>query len=57
MVAIFIILITACALTLARNGVVRHESIMSLRNKLEELGKIKGVNLDEKGGYTPWVQI
>ena len=32
-----------------RNGVVRHESVMKLRNKLEELGKMKGVNQDEKG--------
>ena len=33
-----------------RNGVVRYESVMMLRNKLEELGKMKGVNQDEKGG-------
>ena len=25
---------------------------MTLRNKLEELGKIKRVNQDEKGGYS-----
>lgn len=35
-----------------RNGVVRYESVMMLRNKLEELGKMKGVNQDEKGGST-----
>ena len=33
-----------------RNGIVRYESVMMLRNKLEELGKMKGVNQDEKGG-------
>lgn len=33
----------------SRNGVVRYESVMKLQNKLEELGKIKGVNQDEKG--------
>ena len=32
-----------------RNGTVRYESVMHLRNKLEELGKMKGVNQDEKG--------
>lgn len=32
-----------------RNGAVRHESVMRLRNKLEQLGKMKGVNQDEKG--------
>ena len=32
-----------------RNGTVRYESVMMLRNKLEELGKMKGVNQDEKG--------
>ena len=35
---------------ISRNGVVRYESVMRLRNKLEELGKMKGVNQDEKGG-------
>ena len=34
---------------ITRNGVVRHESVMRLRNKLEELGKMKRVNQDEKG--------
>ena len=34
-----------------RNAVVRHESVMRLRNKLEELGKMKGVNQDEKGAH------
>lgn len=32
-----------------RYGAVRYESVMRLRNKLEELGKMKGVNQDEKG--------
>ena len=32
-----------------RNGVVRFESVMRLRNKLEELGKMEGVNTKEKG--------
>jgi len=32
-----------------RNGIVRHESVMKLRNKLEEFGKRKGINQDEKG--------
>jgi len=36
-------------LSKSRNGIVRHESVMKLRNKLEELGKMKGVNQDEKG--------
>ena len=35
----------------SRNGVVRYESVMKLRNKLEELGKMKGVNQDEKGTH------
>ena len=32
-----------------RNGAVRYESVMRLRNKLEELGKMEGVNTKEKG--------
>ena len=32
-----------------RNGVVCCESIMKLRSKLEELGKMKGVSQDKKG--------
>ena len=32
-----------------RNGTVRYESVMRLRNKLEELGKMEGVNTKEKG--------
>jgi len=32
----------------SRNGVVRYESVMQLRNKLEELGKMKGIAQDEK---------
>ena len=35
-----------------RNGVVRHESVMVLRNKLEDLGKIKRINQEEKGEYS-----
>ena len=33
----------------SRNGIVRFESVMQLRNKLEELGKMKGIAQDEKG--------
>ena len=40
-----------------RNGVVRYESVMMLRNKLEELGKMKGVNQDEKGRSTPILSV
>ena len=32
-----------------RNGAVRFESVMRLRNKLEELGKMTGIAQDEKG--------
>lgn len=32
-----------------RNGVVRHESVMRLRNKLKKLRKMKGVNQDKEG--------
>ena len=32
-----------------RYGVVKFESVMRLRNKLEELGKMEGVNTKEKG--------
>jgi len=41
-----------CMVSDTRNGVVRYESVMHMRNKLEELGKMKGVNQDEKGGST-----
>ena len=34
---------------------VRFESVMRLRDKLEELGKMKGVNQDEKGEYIPLI--
>ena len=34
-----------------RYGTARHESIMGLRNKLEEYGKMKGANKDEKGKH------
>ena len=32
-----------------RNGAVRFESVMRLRNKLDELGKMEGVSTAEKG--------
>ena len=32
-----------------RNGVVRYESVMRLRDKLEELAKMKGVHANERG--------
>ena len=32
-----------------RNGVVRHESVMKLGMKIEELGKMKGILKVEKG--------
>ena len=34
-----------------RNGVVRYESVMKLRNKLDELGKMEGIKEKEKGMY------
>ena len=33
----------------SRNGVVRMESVMKMRDKLEKIGMMKGVNQDEKG--------
>ena len=36
-------------ITSFRNGAVRYESVMTLRNKLDELGKMEGVNTAEKG--------
>ena len=33
-----------------RNGVVRYESVMALRTKLDELGKMEGIAHAEKGG-------
>lgn len=36
-----------------RYGVARHESIMQLRNNLEEFGRMKGANTDEKGQSLP----
>ena len=33
----------------SRNGAVRYESVMRLRNKLDELGKMEGVSTAEKG--------
>ena len=35
--------------SLYRFGVARFESIMELRNELENLGRMKGANRDEKG--------
>ena len=32
-----------------RNGAVKFESVMRLRNKLEELGKMEGITAKEKG--------
>ena len=32
-----------------RYGLARHESVMELRNSLEEFGRMKGANKDEKG--------
>ena len=32
-----------------RNGAVRFESVMRLRSKLEELGKMEGIKTAEKG--------
>ena len=32
-----------------RNGAVKFESVMRLRNKLDELGKMEGVSTAEKG--------
>ena len=32
-----------------RNGVVRYESVMELRMKIEELGKMEGILKVEKG--------
>ena len=34
---------------LCRNGAVRFESVMWLRNKLDKLGKMEGVNTAENG--------
>ena len=36
---------------LCRNGVVRYESVMMLRNKLDELWKMEGITEKEKGMY------
>ena len=33
----------------SRNGVVRMESMMKMRDKLEKIGMMKRVNQDEKG--------
>ena len=35
----------------SRNGVVRFESVMKMRNKLGELGKMEGITEKEKGYY------
>ena len=32
-----------------RNGIVRYESVMALRNKLDELGEMEGIAHAEKG--------
>ena len=36
-------------LLLFRHGVVRYESVMKLREQLEQLEKMKGITQDEKG--------
>lgn len=41
-----------CLCWLYRNGIVRYESVMSLRNKLDELGKMEGIAHAEKGQST-----
>ena len=38
-----------CIIPYSRNGAVRFESVMRLRNKLDELGKMEGVSTAEKG--------
>ncbi len=47
------ILVTGCYCNSSsfhnRFGLARYESIMELRNELENLGRIKGANKDEKG--------
>ena len=40
------VLVVPCV---ARNGVVKYESVMGLRKKLEQLGKMEGVSTAEKG--------
>lgn len=32
-----------------RNGVVKYESVMKLRDHLDQLGKMQGITQDEKG--------
>ncbi len=34
---------------MCRHGVVRFESVMKLREKLDHLGQMKGITQDEKG--------
>ena len=38
-----------CLHFIYRFGIARFESIMELRNELENLGRMKGANKDEKG--------
>ena len=49
MISRFLSIFTVSLVSELRNGVVRYESVMMLRNKLEEVGKKKGVYQDEKG--------
>lgn len=46
-------------LLLYRNGVARFETVMDLRNYLEQLGTMEGANKDEKGTsmllFTPFI--
>ena len=46
----YLVYFDACVLY--RNGVVRYESVMMMRNKLDELGKMEGIAEKEKGVYT-----
>ena len=44
------VVISICIL-LYRNGVVKFESVMKLREELDQLGKMKGITQDEKGNF------
>ena len=38
-----------------RNGVVKYECVMKLREQLDQLGKMKGITQDEKGMFASGV--
>ncbi len=40
-----------CVLLDSRYGVVRFESVMTMKNKMDELGKMEGITEKEKGNY------